>query len=879
MLFGIDQRTTCMRRRLPVLLAALLGLTVLVPAPARAVDVELVIEAFVGGAPATDPGPEVDAGSQAFLTFEITNPGADDLYALYLRVDGLGRIDCPERHLRPGATIVCETAVTVAAGPVAFDAVAKAWPDGDGEAVARTTVTYTGVTPTETNLVNAALGKPARHASTQQWTIGTDAGLAVDGDRNGDIDGGSVAITYRVSEAWWEVDLGAVTDIDHVVLWNRTDCCTERLHRVHVFVSDEEFPVRDIDGIASDPSVHDVFLDRTLGRRTDVPIGRSGRFVRVQLDYLDAVLALAEVEVMVPVASQTSAPPAVAVADPAADPAAGIDLEVLANGLPTGSPGPTLVPGDGVAFSYRITNTGTATLWSPFVWHDGEGKAECPRGRIDPGAAVECTLASTVETGSTSTVVTAQAWAEDGTEADASRTVHLIGGDTDTSIGLALAVTADGQPTDAAPGPGLGASATFAYRVTNTGSSNLWALTIWHDGVGDVVCAERAIPAGATVVCEADAAVRAGDDDVTAWAWDDAGRRASSSVTVFTSAVVAGPESALSLQAAVAGDDADAAPGPTLRRDEPATFSFAVTNEGSNRLYGLWIGAGPVGSVTCDDRTLDPGETVTCLTTVAAESGIYSAVTKAVAYAGSGDEVVATDPLHWYVPETAGPAVTLEYLIDGISGDNPWGPRLREGDVGTFTYIVSNVGDEPLSNVTVTDDRHGAIDCPASVVAAGATMVCSVDEMMRLSRVETWATVTAEASSGAVTDSERLYYHVKPFGREDQLLLEVTIDGHDADTAPGPTFEVGRTVTIRYLVTNNSNSANQWSAQVFDPRVPADRITCQGGPTLNHYASMVCTATIRIEQGAWSNQVTATSFSTNGVRLDASDRLHYTGVL
>ncbi|NIR35411.1 MAG: hypothetical protein GWO22_05120, partial [Actinobacteria bacterium] len=127
----------------------------------------------------------------------------------------------------------------------------------------------------------------------------------------------------------------------------------------------------------------------------------------------------------------------------------------------------------------------------------------------------------------------------------------------------------------------------------------------------------------------------------------------------------------------------------------------------------------------------------------------------------------------------------LEYLIDGISGDTPWGPRLREDDVATFTYIVSNTGAEPLTNVVVFDDRHGRIDCPATEVAAGATMLCSTDEVMRLSRVETWATVTADGLTASATDRERLYYHVKPYGRQDELLLQVTIDGREADSAPG----------------------------------------------------------------------------------------------
>ena len=43
--------------------------------------------------------------------------------------------------------------------------------------------------------------------------------------------------------------------------------------------------------------------------------------------------------------------------------------------------------------------------------------------------------------------------------------------------------------------------------------------------------------------------------------------------------------------------------------------------------------------------------------------------------------------------------------------------------------------------------------------------------------------------------------------------------------------------------------------------------------------SMICTATITIEDGQWSNLVVAHTWSTNGPRIDASDRVYYTGIL
>ncbi len=53
---------------------------------------------------------------------------------------------------------------------------------------------------------------------------------AVDGNRNGAFSGNSVTHTSEPStEAWWQVDLGAVAAIDRIEIYNRTDCCGERL--------------------------------------------------------------------------------------------------------------------------------------------------------------------------------------------------------------------------------------------------------------------------------------------------------------------------------------------------------------------------------------------------------------------------------------------------------------------------------------------------------------------------------------------------------------------------------------------------------------------------------------------------------------------------
>lgn len=149
------------------------------------------------------------------------------------------------------------------------------------------------------NLVNIALGKPARQSSN----AGADAKLAVDGNTNGDFNLGSVSHTLRDVNAWLEVDLGATEPIDYVTIWNRTDCCGYCLRDYWLFISDKPFKASDT---ASDLRVR----TRTWSQQNFAPNpkgtirtgGVRGRYVRVQLPgdtqtLKECFLSLAEVEV------------------------------------------------------------------------------------------------------------------------------------------------------------------------------------------------------------------------------------------------------------------------------------------------------------------------------------------------------------------------------------------------------------------------------------------------------------------------------------------------------------------------------------------------------------------------------------------------------
>jgi hypothetical protein len=148
---------------------------------------------------------------------------------------------------------------------------------------------------------NVALGQPAEQSSTD---YGGTPDRAVDGDTNGDFMVGSVTHTSNGMGEWWQVDLGESFDIGEIVIWNRTDCCAERLHDVLVLVSDDPFPPTAV----SEPTGWSSVIQGVADQETAIPVGVRGRYVRVQQTGAE-YLSLAEVEVWSPVRPAPSPTP------------------------------------------------------------------------------------------------------------------------------------------------------------------------------------------------------------------------------------------------------------------------------------------------------------------------------------------------------------------------------------------------------------------------------------------------------------------------------------------------------------------------------------------------------------------------------------------
>ncbi|CAC9548612.1 putative lipoprotein [uncultured Gammaproteobacteria bacterium] len=138
---------------------------------------------------------------------------------------------------------------------------------------------------------NLALGKPATESSTYPYSILVAASYAVDGNTDGEFLNGSTTHTNIEQGAWWQVDLGSKKNINEIIIYNRIDCCTNRLSNYQVSISDK-----------ADFSTHTYQQDFHVAPnpktniKLDAP-GKQGRYVRIQL--LDKnYLSLSEVQVI-----------------------------------------------------------------------------------------------------------------------------------------------------------------------------------------------------------------------------------------------------------------------------------------------------------------------------------------------------------------------------------------------------------------------------------------------------------------------------------------------------------------------------------------------------------------------------------------------------
>ncbi len=211
------------------------------------------------------------------------------------------------------------------------------------------------------------------------------------------------------------------------------------------------------------------------------------------------------------------------------------------------------------------------------------------------------------------------------------------------------------------------------------------------------------------------------------------------------------------------GFDADVAPGPAITVGDPVTWTYTVTNisTGDEILTEITViddqGVVPI----CPETTLAKNESMTCTAGGIALLDQYTNTATVEGY-GDGALVFDTDSSHYIGedPSADNPIIDIEKLTNGEDADDSPGPIVSEGTTVTWEYVVTNIGDMTLNEITVNDDIEGLISCPQSALIPGDSMTCTASGIAGVDQYKNIGTATGIPRIGPeVSDTDSSHYY------------------------------------------------------------------------------------------------------------------------
>ena len=402
--------------------------------------------------------------------------------------------------------------------------------------------------------------------------------------------------------------------------------------------------------------------------------------------------------------------------------------------------------GDVITYSITLANTGNVVLNNVNVSDPNadSGSLDCNTtlpATLAIGASISCTASHTVTAADMTTgSVTNTAYGtsnEDNGSDDAvtplTPSPELTVTKTETSSGI----NAEGDVI------------TYSITLANTGNVVLNNVNVSDPNAdsGSLDC-NTTLPAtlaiGASISCTASHTVTAADMTTgsvtnTAYGTSNEDNGSDDAVTPLSA------EPGLSIEKSLSGSQPDSI-------GDVITYTITVTNTGNVALASVTITDANATLVSCAAFSLAIGASHTCTAThLVTESDMAAGKVDNIAAASSGDLHVDSNLVTVPLPSAPGLSITKS-----LAGAVP----SKVGDVITYTITVSNTGNVPLSEVTVSDANATIESCTVSLptvlgfgdgFSCTATHVVTEADMIAL-KVDN----VAVASSGNLTKTSNL---------------------------------------------------------------------------------------------------------------------------
>ena len=303
----------------------------------------------------------------------------------------------------------------------------------------------------------------------------------------------------------------------------------------------------------------------------------------------------------------------------------------------------------------------------------------------------------------------------------------------------------------------IGDTITYTYTVTNSGEVTLSSVSVTDDKLGAISLGKGVLAPGESIRGSAELLVSPDlfpgpvVNTATASGETDEGRQVTdnASVSVDLQAQPAGIDITLTAQ--------DSRGFPISAFDklsvgDEITYVYTITNTGESQLGNLSLHDERIGGIPLSRTDLAPWESITGSFSVTISEddlpGPFSDTATVTATDPTGKNLQASDTLVLYGLSSSG---ALE-LTKSCSTD-----KAALGDVITYTYTITNVGETTITDLVLTDDHLGDIPLPRRVIAPGETIIAyaeyTVSEDDLPGPLTNSASITGQGIDGEATTS------------------------------------------------------------------------------------------------------------------------------
>jgi uncharacterized repeat protein (TIGR01451 family) len=532
--------------------------------------------------------------------------------------------------------------------------------------------------------------------------------------------------------------------------------------------------------------------------------------------------------------------------------------------------------GDTVSYSYKVTNTGNVTLPTVSVDDPTIGSVTCPTPPspgLAPGDSVTCTAnnqhtvtQADVDAGKIVDTATADCADTRGLQCPPSGPSKVTVPTAPASPSVTIQKSATVSPSADQNAVQVGDLISYSYKVTNTGNVTLASVSVDDPALGQVDCPTPAPPGlapGDSITCtghtphlvtQSDFDAGQVADSATAGCKDVQGNSCTPSPPSRVTVPAAPENESVSIQKiadASAGDQTPIFVGETIQ------YSYLVTNTGNVTLKTVSVSDSTAGSVTCPTPVapgLAPGQSEPCKADAVytvTQSDVNSGSVTDTATAGCTDThntaCAPSQPSTVKVPSSPAPAVAIDKKasVDPSADQND----LKAGDLISYSYVVTNVGNTTVQSVSVNDPSIGSVTCPdlgASGLAPGHSVTCTADavHVVKQSDVDSGGVsdtatagctdVTGKACAPSTPSTVVVPSIPNPHVR---IVKSATV----VPSADQSGYKLGDKISYSYVVTNVGNTTLQ-SVSVTDPTIGSVTCPTPAAPGLAPGQSETCTA-------------------------------------